>query len=94
MSEAATHPAARGQSHRGVLVLVLGILGFFTFGVTGLIAWILANRDLADGAGRIGHAGCDMTRIGKWLGIISVVLAVAGWVVWVLAAGLFFAAAA
>lgn len=96
MSDATTHPAAQAheQSHRGVLILVLGILGFFTFGITGLIAWILANRDLKDmDAGRRDPAGRDMTRTGRWLGIISVVLAVAGWLVWVLAAGLFFAAA-
>lgn len=66
--------------HRGVLVLVLGILGFVSFGCClllpcGPIAWILGASDLKSiRSGRMDPAGESMTKVGMILGIISTVL--------------------
>jgi hypothetical protein len=60
--------------HRGGLVLTLGILGFF-IGVTGPIAWILGNSDMAQiKSGQMDPDGEGLTQAGRVLGIISTVL--------------------
>ncbi|MFQ6131755.1 MAG: hypothetical protein ACE5R4_06940, partial [Armatimonadota bacterium] len=46
-------------------------------------AWIMGNRDLAEmDSGRMDPSGRDTTNIGRILGIISVCLAVVGFIVW------------
>lgn len=62
--------------HRGVLVLVLGILSMFTCSIlTGIPAWILGRSDLAAmDAGEMDPSGRSITQVGMVLGIVSVVL--------------------
>lgn len=66
--------------HRGVLVLVLGILslvgcGFFT----GIPAWIMGKGDLVKiDAGQMDPSGRTLTQVGMILGIVGVVLTVIG----------------
>lgn len=64
----------------GVLVLVLGILGFAGFGfLTGLPAWILGNKGLEDIRRGIADPSEEgMIQVGRILGIIVTILSIAG----------------
>jgi hypothetical protein len=77
--------------HRGAAILVLGIVGLVVgllgsfccgiFGIAGcicgIIAWVMANKDLREmAAGRMDPAGRGTTQAGKICGIISVILAI------------------
>ncbi len=64
------------KPHRGVLILVLGILGMIMCGIlTGIPAWIMGKNDLkAIAAGEMDPAGQGLTKVGYILGIISVAL--------------------
>ena len=81
--------------HRGVLILVLGILSlvgcsFFT----GIPAWIMGKGDLVKiDAGQMDPSGRTLTQVGMILGIVSVILSIVGCVVYGLF-GLLFAGAA
>ena len=67
------------QPHRGVLILVLGILGIAVCLPLGIAAWVMGNSDLAAMArGEMDRSGEGMTNAGKVCGIISVVLAAVG----------------
>ena len=60
------------KPHRGVLILVLGILGFVLCGpFTAIPAWVMGNSDLkAMAAGEMDRAGEALTQAGKICGII------------------------
>jgi len=81
--------------HRGGAVLALGIMGLFgsffvPMGglVCGIIAWVMANTDLAEmRAGRMDPEGMGQTNAGRICGIIAVVLHVLSIVA---VAGIFF----
>lgn len=61
------------------MILVLGILGLIVCFPLGMVAWIMANRDLrAMQAGEMDRSGEGLTRAGKILGIIVTVLWLAG----------------
>ncbi len=61
--------------HRGVLILVLGILGLVLCPGLGIASWIMGNGDLqAMDQGAMDPEGRGMTQAGKILGIVSVVL--------------------
>jgi len=76
------------KPHRGVLILVLGILGLIMCGIfTGIPAWIMGKNDLkAIAAGEMDPAGQGLTKVGYILGIISVALTAIMVVVGVVAA--------
>lgn len=58
------------------MILFLGILGFFTMGITGAIAWYLGNQDLRQiNAGLMEAKGSDLTGYGRIIGIFTVILA-------------------
>ena len=58
--------------HRGVLVCVCGILGFGC-PIFGIVAWILANNDLAGMAkGSVDPTGAGLTKLGKTIAIIGI----------------------
>ena len=60
--------------HRGGLILTLGILGF-VIGVTGPVAWIMGNADMASiRAGKMDRDGESLTQAGRVLGIVSTAL--------------------
>ena len=64
--------------HRGVTVLVLGILGINLFPLA-IAAWIMAHTDLAEmDAGRMDPTGRGLTSAGKTCGIIGVVMVIVG----------------
>lgn len=61
----------RGTPHRGVLVLVLGILSFACCVFFGVAAWIMGHADLREmQAGRMDPSGRTLTQVGMILGII------------------------
>ena len=71
------------RPHRGVLILVLGILGIVCCLICGIVAWVMGNGDLREmDAGRMDPSGRGLTQAGKICGIISVVLAILGIVMW------------
>ncbi len=83
------------QPHRGTTILVLGILGIVLCQICGIIAWVMANKDLAEmAAGRMDISGEGTTKAGKVCGIISVVLLIVGVIAGILMAvlGISFAA--
>ncbi|OWK36164.1 Polyribonucleotide nucleotidyltransferase [Fimbriiglobus ruber] len=64
------------EPHRGVLILVLGILSFVLCGIfTAIPAWIMGKADLQKmDEGIMDPEGRSMTNIGKILGMISCIL--------------------
>ena len=73
------------RPHRGVLILVLGILGIVCCFICGIIAWVMGNGDLREmDAGRMDPSGRGLTQAGKICGMISVILQIIGLVVWLL----------
>ncbi len=60
--------------HRGVLILILGILGIVCCFICGIIAWVMGNNDLREiDAGRI-------------CGMVSVIIPIAVICLWLLMA--------
>ena len=73
------------RPHRGVVILVLGILGIVCCIICGIIAWVMGNNDLREmDAGRMDPSGRGLTQAGKICGMISVILAIIGIVIWLL----------
>jgi len=65
--------------HRGVLILVFGILSWVVCVIFGIVAWIMGNSDLrAMQEGRMDPTGEGLTKAGKIVGMISVILSVVG----------------
>ena len=78
---AAATPATLRQGptrpHRGTAVLVMGLLGMLVFAPLGVVAWVLAVRDLrAMRNGEMDPEGRGQTTAGMVLGIIATVLMV------------------
>ncbi len=79
MTDYAPSASSGARPHRGVLILVLGILGIVLCMPLGIAAWVMGSGDLAAmGRGEIDPTGRSMTQAGKVCGIISVVLAALG----------------
>ena len=72
------------QPHRGVLVLVLGILGLVMCFPLGIGAWVMGNNDLAAmSAGNMDPEGRGLTQAGKVCGMVGVLLQVGVLALWV-----------
>ena len=73
------------RPHRGTVILVLGILGLVCCFICGIIAWVMGSADLKEmAAGRMDSSGQGLTQAGKICGMISVILQIIGFVVWLL----------
>jgi len=60
------------RPHRGGAILALGICGFISCAITGIIAWALGSSDLkAMQAGHMDATGRGSTNAGKICGIVS-----------------------
>ena len=87
-------PAAAAQAqapvqsvapHRGVLILVLGILGIVCCFICGIIAWVMGNNDLREiDAGRMDPSGRGLTQAGKICGMVGVILTIVAIVIQVI----------
>ena len=59
------------------MILIFGILSWFTCFLFGVFAWVLANDDLkAMAAGRMDRTGESITKAGKIVGMINVIVCV------------------
>lgn len=73
------------KPHRGGVILALGIIGLVCCMPCGIVAWVMGNSDLRDmSAGVMDESGRGTTQAGKICGMISVILAAVGLVIWVL----------
>lgn len=90
---ASVEPAPSAQQlkpHRGGIVLALGILGLVVCFICGIVAWVMGKNDLRQmDAGIMDRSGRGLTQAGKICGMISVVLWIAGLVIWLLFFGFF-----
>ncbi len=69
------------KPHRGVLILVLGIVGLAICFPCGIIAWVLASGDLKQiEAGTMDPTGRGLTQAGRILGIITTALVILGFI--------------
>ena len=67
------------QPHRGVLILVFGILGFILCPILSIVAWVMGRTDLVEmDAGRMDPEGRSLTKAGQILGIIGTALLALG----------------
>jgi hypothetical protein len=65
--------------HRGVLILVFGILSIVCCLIFGIVAWVMASKDLKEmAAGRMDPAGQGMTKAGMICGIVGIALQLLG----------------
>lgn len=88
-------PDSSLQPHRGVLILILGILGIVCCLVLGIVAWVMGNSDLkAMAEGRMDRTGEGLTKAGKICGMIGVILQVLYLIGYALVVFVFAAAAA
>ncbi len=77
------------QPHRGVMILVFSILSWFLCVIFGVVAWVLANSDLrAMAEGRMDPTGEGITKAGKIVAMINVILTIVGIVVAIIALSL------
>lgn len=87
---ATQQPAPRYiQPHRGVLVLILGILSWATLlcPIFGICAWVMGSADLREmRAGRMDSSGMSLTHAGQVIGMVHAMILI---VVIVLAVFLF-----
>jgi hypothetical protein len=80
------------RPHRGGVILVLGIISVVcSCFILGVIAWALGSADLREmNEGRMDPSGRGLTQAGMICGIISVVLSILYfflWMLWFVAAG-------
>ena len=73
-------------SSNAIISLVLGILSYIMCPVIlGIAAWIMGNNELkAIDSGRSPEAGRMLANIGKWLGIVNIILTVIGVIVFII----------
>jgi hypothetical protein len=81
-------PNSRGRGsvvpHRGVLILILAILGWVICFPFGIAAWVMGNQDLKEmDAGRMDDEGRGLTMAGKILGMIQCGLTVLGLLIFI-----------
>ncbi len=73
------------KSHRGGVVLALGILGLVVCFIAGIIAWVMGNKDLREmDQGLMDPAGRGLTQAGRICGMVSVILAILGTLIFVI----------
>jgi uncharacterized membrane protein YidH (DUF202 family) len=78
-------PRRSVEPHRGVMILVFGILGLVMCVIFGILAWVMGKGDLDKmRRGVMDREGEALTKVGYILGIVSVVLNLVGILIWVL----------
>jgi hypothetical protein len=84
-------PRGHVEPHRGVLILVLGIMGFIVCGFLGVAAWLMGKSDLEKmKRGEMDREGEALTRVGYILGLIETILMLVSAVVGIVAIVLMF----
>jgi len=73
------------KPHRGVMILVFGILGLVLCQLFAIAAWVMGNNDLKEiRAGRMDPEGEQLTNIGRILGMVGTIILLVGVVIWCL----------
>jgi hypothetical protein len=63
------------RPHRGVMILVFGILSWAICFIFGIVAWVMGKNDLeAMARGEMDRSGEGLTKAGKIIGMIHVIL--------------------
>ena len=63
------------KPHRGIMILVFGILGLVVCQLFGIAAWVMGNTDLNEmNAGYMDPSGRDLTNAGRICGMIATAL--------------------
>jgi len=63
------------EPHRGIMILVFGILGLVVCQLFGIAAWVMGNTDLNEmNAGYMDPSGRDLTNAGRICGMIATAL--------------------
>ena len=63
------------RPHRGVMILVFGILSFVVCPFFGVAAWLMGNNDLQEmSMGLMDPTGRDLTNAGRICGIVGTAL--------------------
>lgn len=66
------------KPHRGTMILVFGILGVCCI-IFPILAWVMGNNDLKEmAAGTMDRSGEGLTKAGKIIGMIFVILGIIG----------------
>ncbi len=74
--------AAPVKAHRGVMLLIFGILSIICCFIFGILAWVMGNTDLkAMADGQMDRSGEGLTKAGKILGMIGCAFAILG-IIW------------
>jgi len=82
---AAAAPAGGLAPHRGTTILIFGIIGLVCCLIFGILAWVMGKKDLEEmAAGRMDPAGQGLTNAGRICGMVSVILATVGFVIWLI----------
>ncbi len=72
------------KAHRGVMLLIFGILGILCCVIFGILAWVMGSTDLkAMAEGKMDPSGEGLTKAGKILGIIGCAFAILS-ILWVI----------
>jgi TRAP-type C4-dicarboxylate transport system permease small subunit len=75
------------KAHRGVMLLVFGILGILCCLIFGILAWVMGSSDLkAMAEGKMDPSGEGLTKAAKILGMIGCALAILG-ILWMVLFG-------
>jgi hypothetical protein len=75
------------RPHRGAVVLVLGILGIAVCFICGIIAWVMGKNDLRQmDVGIMDPSGRGLTQAGKICGMVSVIIVIAIFAIYLLIA--------
>lgn len=65
------------KAHRGVMLLIFGILGILCCFIFAILAWVMGSGDLkAMAEGKMDASGEGLTKAGKILGIIGCIFAI------------------
>ncbi|NIP27418.1 MAG: hypothetical protein GWN67_03360 [Phycisphaerae bacterium] len=76
--------------HRGTMILVFGILSIVCCLIFGIVAWVMASKDLKEmAAGRMDPSGQGITKAGMICGIVGIALQLLGILLQLLGVGLF-----
>ena len=63
------------KPHRGMTILVFGILGLVVCQLLGIAAWVMGNQDLREmDAGWMDPSGRDLTNAGRICGMVATAL--------------------
>ena len=80
-----TPAGRRVEPHRGVMILVFGILGLVVCFIFGIVAWVMGKGDLEKmRRGVMDREGETLTKVGYILGMVATILAAVGIIIWIL----------